>query len=90
MKTKKEAWRDDGRVIADMNVEGMQNVLLPPRKRRRFDAFGETAIKPGPVAMTKSERRSISRGVFCACLAASGIIILLSMAVMLFAAYVWF
>ncbi len=56
---KGEDW-DDGRVIANMNVEGMPR---SPFRRKAFDEFGYKKEKPEPVKLNREERRAISLGV---------------------------
>ena len=88
-KGKKEKWVDDGRVIANMNVDGMPGTFFRPRKRRRFDEFGQTAERREPVQLTKTERRAISRGVTLAFIAVLlGTIVFLTL-VALFISRVW-
>jgi hypothetical protein len=90
MKKQKKTWQDDGRVIANMNVEGMANAFYKPRSRRRFDEFGQTSNKPEPILLTRGEHRSISHGVCLAYLAAIGLLMVLLSAFMLFVSFVWF
>jgi len=90
MKKQKKVWQDDGRVIANMNVEGMTDVFYKPRNRRRFDEFGQLSNKPEPIILTRGEHRSISRGVCLAYLAALGLMMSLLTAFMLFISFVWF
>lgn len=65
-------WRDfedDGRVIVDMNVDGMPDSLTDQvlgKKRPRtpkLDEEGRPIPPPEPVELTKEERREIRRGV---------------------------
>lgn len=65
-KPAKQEWRDDGRVIADMSVDGMNRSGLSSMRRRRKDAFGEVATKQEPLMLTRQERRAIIRGVITA------------------------
>jgi hypothetical protein len=88
-KEKKEKWVDDGRVIANMNVDGMPGTLFRPKKRRRFDEFGQTAEKREPLQLTGTERRAISRGVTLAFIAVLLGVIALFAIVALFISRVW-
>jgi hypothetical protein len=86
---KKDKWVDDGRVIANMNVDGMPGSPFRPKKRRRFDEFGQTGEKRDTIELSGKERRAISRGValaFCAVLIGA---IALFTIVALFISYVW-
>ncbi|HOG01611.1 MAG: hypothetical protein BWY57_00159 [Betaproteobacteria bacterium ADurb.Bin341] len=89
-KRKKEEWVDDGRVIANMNVEGMPDVFYRRSKRKKFDEFGEVALKPEPVRLTREEKRAISGGVslaFIAVLVGFGLLFGLFL---LFCSKIWF
>lgn len=89
-KRKKEEWVDDGRVIANMNVEGMPDVFYKRNRRKRFDEFGEVAEKPQPIKLTREERHAISRGVGFAFLAALLAFAALFTLFLLFCSKVWF
>ena len=90
-KPKKEEWVDDGRIIANMNVDGMPGTLRRPvRRRPERDAFGKVAQKPEPVALTKGEKKVISRGVTWAFVAVMLIFCALITLVALFVSKVWF
>jgi hypothetical protein len=88
-KKKKQDWVDDGRVIADMSIEGMRGTPRSSMRKRRIDVFGQTAQKQEPLALTKTERRAISRGVVFAFLAVLLVFIALFTLVALFIAKVW-
>ena len=66
---KKDKWIDDGRVIADMGVDGMPDTLSETvfgrRKLREpiIDEFGNEIAAPEPIDLTKAEKRSIYLGV---------------------------
>ncbi len=57
MRSRKEKPRfiDDGRVIANMNIDGMRGYR--PLKRTAFDEFGETAR---PVDIKKLDKREMA------------------------------
>lgn len=88
-KRKKEKWVDDGRVIANMNVDGMPGTPYKPRKRRRFDEFGQTVEKREPIELTGTERMAISWGVILAYIAVLLGAIVLLVLVALFISRVW-
>ncbi|HWS29443.1 MAG TPA: hypothetical protein VN512_04930 [Clostridia bacterium] len=88
-KKKKREWEDDGRVIADMNIEGMHGTPRLPMRKRRTDAFGQTAQKQEPLTLTKTERRAISRGIAFAYLAVLLVFVAVMTLVALFVAKVW-
>lgn len=67
MKAKRERKRkqkyefvDDGRVIANMNIEGLPRSIV---KRKAFDEFGKAEEKKEAVELTRKERWSIFLGV---------------------------
>jgi hypothetical protein len=88
-KGKKVKWVDDGRVIANMNVDGMPNTVYKPKQRHRFDEFGQTVEKREPVQLNRTERKAISRGVILAFIAVLIVIIVILTLVMLFISNVW-
>ena len=51
---------DDGRVIANMNIDGMPRSII---RRTAFDEFGMTGEKKEPIQLSKKERRSVLLGV---------------------------
>ncbi|HHU78141.1 MAG: hypothetical protein ACOX27_08400 [Caldicoprobacterales bacterium] len=61
MKKKKRTtdFVDDGRVIANMNIDGMPRSLI---RRTAFDEFGKKKEKKDTIQLTKEERRSIVLG----------------------------
>lgn len=89
-KRKKEEWVDDGRVIANMNVEGLPDVFYKRNRRKRFDEFGEIPVKKEPVKLTREERRAISHGVSFAFIAALLVFAVLFMLFLIFCSKVWF
>ena len=88
-KKKKQVWVDDGRVIADMSIEGMRGVPRQSMRKRRTDAFGQTAQKQEPLTLTRTERGAISRGVLFAFLAVLLVFVALFVIVALFISKVW-
>jgi len=58
---KRDEWVDDGRVIANMDVDGIPNTLRRGA-RRNYDAFGKKRVRSEPIDLTKKEKRSIAWG----------------------------
>ena len=88
---KKAEWVDDGRVIANMNVEGMHNAIYRPRSRRRFDEFSETPPpKSDPIELKRKERWAIAKGVTLAFLLVALIFTAIFVAIYFFTTKVWF
>lgn len=91
----KTEWVDDGRVVADMSVDGMPGTLSDKMftKNRpmspRIDAYGQQIPAPEPVELTKDEKREIRRGVMKAYLLLGGGFALLYTLLMLFLVFVW-
>ena len=84
---KRDEWVDDGRVIANMDVDGMPYTFRRGA-RRNYDAFGKKRVKSDPVDLTKKEKRAIGWGATSAYLlvmvvfiAAFGLILLLASSV---------
>lgn len=64
-KRRKDDFVDDGRVIADMSIDGMPGTF--PRRRRKPPApYGVVEEKPEPVKLTLKERIAAYGGVFAA------------------------
>ena len=59
---KEDEWEDDGRVIANMYVDGMPDTLSKHGARRKFDEFGQVRKRPEPIELTKDEKRAIGKG----------------------------
>lgn len=51
---------DDGRVIANMNIDGMPRSII---RRTSFDEFGKKKEKKEPIKLSKEEFKSILLGV---------------------------
>jgi hypothetical protein len=83
---KLEDW-DDGRVIANMNVDGMPR---SPFRRKAFDEFGFKKEKTEPVRLSREERRAIGLGIAVSYLL-YGLVIFGGLALfILFCVKVWF
>ena len=59
-KKKKKEFFDDGRVIANMNVEGMRRSII---RRRAFDEFGEIKEEKKTFKLSKEEMKSMILGM---------------------------
>lgn len=59
-KKKYDDFVDDGRVIANMNIDGMPRSTI---RRTAFDEFGKVSEDKEKIKLTKSERRSIILGI---------------------------
>ncbi len=90
----KKEWEDDGRVIANMDADGMNRGLssfgskLSFKKKR--DEFGQPVPKREPIMLTRGEKRSITKGVVMAHLALLVGVVALAALAMLLISRVWF
>lgn len=57
---KNDDFVDDGRVIANMNLDGMPRSII---RRTAFDEFGKVKEEKERVKLSRSERRSIILGI---------------------------
>ena len=78
---------DDGRVIANMNIDGMPRSII---KRTAFDEFGKTKEKKESVKLSKQERRSILLGVMTSYILFAVIVFGALALFILFCINVWF
>ena len=76
---------DDGRVIANMNVDGMPWY----QRGERFDRFRREQASDFS-DLTKEEEREIIRGAMKASLLIAGVFILAMLLFILFCLYIWF
>ena len=84
---KPEKFVDDGRVIANMNIDGMPHSVF---RRDSIDRMGKGKEKEEPVKIPKKERRSIILGMLSS-YALFGIIVFGAFALfILFCVKVWF
>lgn len=82
---KKQYDDDDGRVIANMNVDGMPWFLSDALKRRsKTDAQNDFSD------LTKEESRELVKGAVKAGLLIAGIFVLAALLFILFCIYIWF
>ena len=87
-KRKREDWVDDGRVIANMDVDGMPYTFRRGA-RRNYDAFGKKRQKSEPIDLTRKEKRAIAWGAASAYLLVMGVFIAGFTLIMLFTSRVW-
>ena len=59
-KNKKDEFVDDGRVIANMNIDGMPRSTI---RRMAFDEFGKKKKNEDPIPLSRKDRWSIFFGV---------------------------
>lgn len=83
-KKKREPFVDDGRVIANMNVEGM------PWYKGMPDTLGGTAKEQPPIELTAKEKRAMMRGVMSAALLITFIFVAVFALFICFCVFVWF
>jgi len=88
-KRKKDEWVDDGRVIADMNVDGMPHTFRRGPRRNR-DAFGQKKVKSEPIELTRKEKRAISWGAASAYILVAVVFAGVFALFLLFSSKVWF
>ena len=86
MKKRKKTYDDDdGRVIANMNVDGM-----PWHTDRSKEKSVDTNSNNEEISLTKAEQRAMMRGVVLASLLVAGAFVLVGLAFVLFCVFVWF
>lgn len=83
-KSKKESFIDDGRVIANMNVEGMPWYRAMPGKVSHPEGENE------PIELTRKEKAAMMSGVMGAALLIAFIFITVFTLFLLFCVFVWF
>ncbi len=87
-KKKRDEWVDDGRVVANMDVDGMPYTFRRGARRNR-DAFGRKKRKGEQIELTKKEKRSISWGTASAYLLVMAVFVIGFGLFLLFASKVW-
>jgi hypothetical protein len=87
-KKKRDEWVDDGRVIANMDVDGMPYTFRRGARRNR-DAFGQKKKKGEPIDLTKKEKRAIAWGAASAYLLVMVVFVAGFGLFLLFASKVW-
>lgn len=88
-KKKKEKWVDDGRVIADMKVDGIKNSIYKSNHHKKPDETKKKQKKSYSVRLSRVERRAIVRGVIFAFFAALIVFVVIFTIIMLFFSNVW-
>ena len=83
-KKKREPFVDDGRVIANMNVEGM------PWYKDIPDTSGKASKEQVPIELTPQEKRAMMRGVMSAALLITFIFVAVFALFICFCVFVWF
>lgn len=83
---KKESFVDDGRVIANMNVEGMPWYRGVPET----SAQQKNEKKEQPIELTGREKAAMMRGVMAAALLVAVVFIGVFALFILFCVFVWF
>lgn len=84
-KKKREKFVDDGRTIANMNVEGMP--FYNPAKKESIDT--STGTKE-PIQLSGKEKAAMMRGVLAAALLVAFIFVAVFTLFILFCVFVWF
>lgn len=84
-KKKREPFIDDGRVIANMNVEGM-----PWYKGVPDTSDTNTSKEQIPIELTAKEKRAMMRGVMSAALLITFIFVAVFALFICFCVFVWF
>ena len=82
-KKRREKFVDDGRTIANMNVDGM-SCYQPPREKEEKVAESE------PLKLNFKEKVYMTKGVMGAALLVAGIFILVFTLFILFSIFIWF
>ncbi len=83
---KKQYDDDDGRVIADMNVEGMPWHTGIPRREKKRGPEEKEAERP---ELTGKEKRALIRGVLLASMSVAAIFAVVLTCFILFCVFVW-
>ncbi len=86
MKKEKAKFEDDGRTIANMNVEGMPWYKAPSPTKTNDDAGKDTQ----PEELTPAGRRAMTGGVLAASLLIGSIYAVVILLFILFCIHVWF
>ncbi len=95
-KKEKEPFIDDGRVLADMSVDGMptsipERLYVGGRRKKlpKLDEQGYPIDKEDTVELSKEEEKAITRGVIKAFLLYGGVSVLLMVGVFLLLHFLW-
>ena len=87
MKKKKPEYIDDGRTIANMNVEGMP-WYSPKTGAASSDADESAGEKPEPLDLKQT--LAMTKGVLLASLLIAGVFVIIFLLFILFCVFVWF
>ena len=91
MKKDKIKFEDDGRTIANMNVEGMPWYKAPSRSETEDAAQdGKSGSKDGPEQLSPEGRRAMTGGILAASLLVGSIYAVVIFLFILFCIFVWF
>lgn len=88
-KRNKPTFEDDGRTIANMNVEGMPWYKASSRGSDT-DAEGTSGSKEQPEQLSKEGQRAMTGGIMAASLLIGGIYTVVILLFILFCIFVWF
>ncbi len=89
-KKKREPFVDDGRVIANMNVEGMPWYKGVPDTSDTSTAKEQIPIEQIPIELTAKEKRAMMRGVMSAAFLVTFIFVAVFALFIGFCVFVWF
>lgn len=87
MKKKKPEYIDDGRTIANMNVEGMP-WYSPKAGAASSDTNESAGEKPEPLDLKQT--LAMTKGVLLASLLIAGVFVIIFLLFILFCVFVWF
>ena len=89
-KKKSQPFEDDGRTIANMNVEGMPWYRAPSATPSINDEEGSSGNKEQPEQLSKEGQRAMTRGILAASLLIGSIYAIVILLFILFCIFVWF
>lgn len=87
---KKEKFVDDGRTIANMNVEGMKWYDPSRDKEPEPEEQPGEQLKPAPEPLTFKETLAVAKGVTLAALLVGGVFVIVFTLFILLCRFVWF
>ncbi|MED9904409.1 MAG: hypothetical protein UFG06_09505 [Lachnospiraceae bacterium] len=83
-KKKREKFVDDGRTVADMNVEGMPWYAPAAQKG------SGTGVENAPLTLSRKEKAAMMKGVMTAALLVAFVFVAVFTLFILFCVFVWF
>ncbi len=89
-KKNKTTFEDDGRTIANMNVEGMPWYRAPSAASSVSDEEGSSGKKEQPEQLSKEGQRAMTGGILAASLLIGSIYAVVILLFILFCIFVWF